>query len=584
MNAHRLFKQFRIVQMTAILLLLLLPVYGNQRAPRQLTTRQETIRPVAIPSGTKEISPSDVAEYGVYGYSAWRTGPGEDAGRQFDLMADGYTAAPNKAQLLSFFTMSDIHITDKESPAQSIYYGWTAPYGSGGLSSAYSPVILSTTQVLDGAVRAVNALHRQTPFDCGIFLGDAINNTQYNELRWYIDVLDGRKITPSSGAHLGARRIGYQMSYQAAGLDRSIRWYQVIGNHDQFWSGVSYVNDKLATSLVGSAIINMGTNSLDPNVVSENGAYMGVVDGTKPYGNVIGAGLTNSFSRAPTVVPDRKRFSVAPQESTNESSTARNWMREFFNTRSFPRGHGFSESNLECDSSLASCYSFEPKSVIPLKVIVFDDTAKSNVADAGPSYYANGSVDQIRYDWLREELQMGQDEGKLMIIAAHVPINPQKNIFEDQSAPQFSNQSEYTDAELITMLHEFPNLILLLAGHRHVNTVTPQPSPDDAHPEYGFWEVETPSLRDFPQEFRTFDIRLNTDNTISIVTTDVDPRVEAGSPAANSRGYAIGAARVFGNAAPNDTTSHTYNAELVKQLSPAMQTKIAGYGTPLAHQ
>jgi hypothetical protein len=30
-----------------------------------------------------------------------------------------------------------------------------------------------------------------------------------------------------------------------------------------------------------------------------------------------------------------------------------------------------------------------------------------------------------------------------------------------------------------------------------------------------------------------------------------------------------------------DTTSHAYNAELVKQLSPAMQTKIAGYGAPL---
>ncbi len=53
--------------------------------------------------------------------------------------------------------------------------------------------------------------------------------------------------------------------------------------------------------------------------------------------------------------------------------------------------------------------------------------------------------------------------------------------------------------------------------------VAPQPSPDPARPERGFWEVETPSLRDFPQQFRNFDIRRNADNTVSIAVTDVDP-------------------------------------------------------------
>lgn len=31
---------------------------------------------------------------------------------------------------------------------------------------------------------------------------------------------------------------------------------------------------------------------------------------------------------------------------------------------------------------------------------------------------------------------------------------------------------------------------ILMAGHRHINTVTPQPSPDPAYPEYGFWEMD----------------------------------------------------------------------------------------------
>ena len=117
-----------------------------------------------------------------------------------------------------------------------------------------------------------------------------------------------------------------------------------------------------------------------------------------------------------------------------------------------------------------------------------------------------------------------------------------------------------------------------------MNTVTPQPNNRadiNDHPEQNFWEVETSSLHDFPQQFRAFDIRRNSDNTLSIITTNVDPAVVEGSPAAKSRGYAIGAARIFGAtpAVLADTTSHASNAELVKQLSPAMQAKIANYGT-----
>ena len=154
--------------------------------------------------------------------------------------------------------MTDIHIADKESPAQANYVGWSAPFGPTLMSSAYSPVILSTTQVLDAAVQTINALHKKTPFDFGISLGDTINNTQYNELRWYIDVLDGKVITPSSGAHDGADTIDYQKPFKAVGLDKAIPWYQVIGNHDQFWMGSAYENPKPLQAHIGNTIINVG--------------------------------------------------------------------------------------------------------------------------------------------------------------------------------------------------------------------------------------------------------------------------------------------------------------------------------------
>jgi hypothetical protein len=43
----------------------------------------------------------------------------------------------------------------------------------------------------------------------------------------------------------------------------------------------------------------------------------------------------------------------------------------------------------------------------------------------------------------------------------------------------------------------------------------------------------------------TFQIYLNSDYTISIVTTDVDPAVKAGTPAATSRKYAIATQQII---------------------------------------
>ena len=71
---------------------------------------------------------------------------------------------------------------------------------------------------------------------------------------------------------------------------------------------------------------------------------------------------------------------------------------------------------------------------------------------------------------------------------------------------------------------------------------------------------------------------------VSILATDVDPDITNAPLAAKSRGYAIGAARIFKNptASFTDTNSYVVNAELIKLLSPPMQAKIANYGEPLS--
>jgi metallophosphoesterase (TIGR03768 family) len=578
--------ELQIAQVISLSVLLWLPISGSGAA---LGTRQRTIRPVALTNAPPVIYPSSVSNYAAYGYSSWQWGPGQDEGQQLTNMPAGYTRATNAARLLSFLSISDAHITDKESPCQAIYASYQG--GPSNNPSTYSPVMLYTPQVLDAAVKTANALHRLLPFDFAISLGDEANGPQYNELRWFIDVMDGKPITPSSGAHLGADTIDYQKPYQATGLDRSIPWYEAIGNHDQFWMGVGYPTEKVRKTLVGSEILNMNPNVPVPNASEGTGIYMGVVDGTTRFGEVIKGGLAKVFAAPPTVAADPNRHSLTT-EYTASTLACTNYMSEFFRTESFPTGHGFSQRNLENNSA---CYSFVPKANLPLKVIVFDDTCKLTGPSGGPMFYGGGWVDAARYAWLTNELQQGQDAGQLMIIAAHIPIDPQADVFDtkhnqpqfyvtpqNQAQPQFSNYK--TEAQMLATLHHYPNLILFMAGHRHLNTVTPQPSPDPAHPENGFWEVETPSLRDFPQQFRTWNILRNSDNTISIVTTDVDPQVEDGTPAGDSRGFAIGASRIIGITSFADTTSHAYNAELVKPLSPAMRAKIAGCGATLGQR
>jgi metallophosphoesterase (TIGR03768 family) len=291
---------------------------------------------------------------------------------------------------------------------------------------------------------------------------------------------------------------------------------------------------------------------------------MGVLDGSTPYGDIIGAGPVSSTNPI-TIVADPNRRSFWGTRSGS--------MSEFLKTSSNPVGHGYTQANVDNDFA---CYSFEPKSNMPIKVIMLDNT--QNQKDIHIRGYAHGSLDQPRYEFLVSELDKGQAEGKLMIVAAHVPIG----VAASGAFDSWSPDAYVTEPQLIAKLQTYPNLILWISGHRHYNQVTPFKSPDPRHPELGFWEVETASLRDFPQQFRTFQIVRNNDNTISIVITCVDPAVSDGSPAAISRSYGVAAQQIYKlTLLPSSNPAHVYNAELIIQLSPEMQTKIQSYGTPM---
>ncbi|MCW5713461.1 MAG: TIGR03768 family metallophosphoesterase [Bauldia sp.] len=529
-----------------------------------VTTRERMLAfPQTLTPSLEKYELPDVSGYGHFGYGEYSFGSGLPVMERLDLMPAGYVRPVNaeKTRLLRFFAFADVHITDKEAPNQLILFQQIdAP--SYRNTSIYSPVMLCTTQVLDAAVQTVNDLHRRDPFDFGITLGDACNNSAYNETRWFIDVLDGKIITPSSGAHVGADSISYQMPFQAAGLDTDIPWYMVLGNHDHFFIGSfpldaepslglreSYTADGVWAA--GSPIRAEDFSRFPPlfdyrNLKADPTFYPGILDGSTPNGDIIHAGSVDDPAfggEAPRVVPDPDRRPLVRSE----------WMDEFFNTTSHPVGHGFNLIDREAgtaEDAAFACYSFVPKSEIPLKVIVLDVTQSSD--DGSFDIHGHGYLDARRLEWLEAELASGQANNQLMIIAGHIPIGVSAIgshmewwMGDSNTKPGYENAVDLAD--LVRILQSAPNLLMWIAGHRHMNVVKAFPSTDDGRPERGFWQVETASLRDFPQQFRSFEVYLNSDYTVSIETLNVDVAVAEGTPAAQSRRFAVATQQIIQN-------------------------------------
>lgn len=533
---------------------------GDSITSNVLTTLDRTIVPDNV-AQIPAVRIDDPANFEKFGYGKWHYGPGLPFQKRLDLMPLDYShsSVTKSARLLRFFTMTDVHMTDKESPAQGIYFNSMA--GNFGIS-VYTPIMLYSTHVLNAAVQKINSLHRQDPLDFGLALGDLSNNSQYNELRWFIDVMDGKRINPDSGKKddpIAGPNNDYQDEYQSTGLDRSIPWYAMIGNHDHFWMGSKPMNDRVKTALKSGNIFQVGNIFTDPGAMDKTTFSTGTMDGSTLYGTIIGSGIVSQMGTIPAIPADSNRRALSNTE----------WMNEFSKTSSFPAGHGFGQTNPE--NRYQGCYSFEPKSGLPIKVIVLDDTEDETDAPGPSGFYGYGSLANGRMAWLVNQLKAGQNEEKLMIIAAHIPVGVASN-----TPVGWYNYAD--EKALIAELKKYPNLILWVSGHRHVNTVTAFKSDDASHPENGFWEVETKSLREFPQQFRTFDIVRNSNNTISIFTVNVDPDAPDGSFPAISRSYAIASNQIYNmSEAPQPTGSVSYNAELIKQLTPSMQAKIQNY-------
>ncbi len=463
---------------------------------------------------------------GAGGYTRLTTGPGEPHALREDL---GTKALPGRAArrtgLAAFGQLTDIHVVDAQSPARVEFLdryndGPGSPLIFG---AAYRPHEMLTTQVADRLVSAVEKVSRGPvsgrPLDFVICTGDNNDNCQLNELRWQIDVLDGKTVRPDSGDTAKWEGVhdqdaaSYDVHYwhpdgtpsgkadddlratfgfpvvkglldaarrpfKAQGLKR--RWYTCYGNHDGLVQGnfpTSFQLTRAATGPLKVVSLPAGVSPAD-----------------------IAAG-------DPSVIP---ALAAAPARVVSADPARRIVTRtetvtEHFTTGGLPLGHGYTSANL---ASGTAYYTFEMAPHV--RGIVLDTV--------NPNGESSGSIDQTQLAWLTARLE--EAKGVYLVVFSHHTIASMDNslVFVDSPSPRVLGTT------VRDLLLKYPNVVAWVNGHTHVNRVTPYLRASGG----GFWEVNTASHVDWPAQARLLELVDNQDGTLSLFGTVIDADVPLG--------------------------------------------------------
>jgi metallophosphoesterase (TIGR03767 family) len=534
--------------------------------PAGKTTVRETIRPTA---GS--------------GYVALQKGPGE---RYLVRRAPGAKAHKHRAKTrrsLAFFgQLTDPQIADAMSPARVDFLD---PAGSE-LSSAWRPQETLGLRVFDQTIRNLNDNAKSTvkdgkgkrdKLDFVLATGDMADNQQLNETRWFKKVLDGGTVDPFSGKAVSATNPCNAPQATIDQLNAAVanRLYTGVADYDD-WRGAPpdryagfwdpdeappsgpYAAFPRYPGLLERSLRPFSAQGIDVPWYITRGNHDGLIQGNAPASTdlfrAIAVGCLKVF---PSAAIDPAQFSHASESEvftqianptfiTQLLAGAKNVPpdpdRRILSTADYKRevgnAHGYrhiDKKEKKASKGAAAYYAFSPKKGIEL-------ISLDTVAEGGGQ---NGNLDDPQYRWLEKTLKKAQKAHRLIIAYGHHTLASMDNTRTDEQAGACNPPKPGCDADprKSTPLHlgttgaksvrnlflKYRNFVAYVAGHTHSNAIRSYHKGKAA-----FWQINTASHADWPQQSREIQLMDNRDGTLSIFATILNSASPIAAPAAGT--------------------------------------------------
>ncbi|HSV41081.1 MAG TPA: TIGR03767 family metallophosphoesterase [Nocardioidaceae bacterium] len=437
-----------------------------------------------------------------------------------DLAAAGKSRAARRMPKATVVQLTDLHFVDVQNPLRFEFLDHRTGTG-------HRPQELLGPFGATALVQKINQLQvgplTGRSIDAVMTTGDNTDNQSGTELECLLSVLAGGTVRPDSGGdHFeGVAGSGLWEYWQpeSTAMDRykdagfptipgllaaamrsfvspglAVPWLLTMGNHDDTVLGTlatrPYVEDWTAG---GRKIFSARCD--ETLFLAELASRPAALSDPQPEPREVADLLETvaALGETRTVVPDERRRPFTGSEYVDALRSERF-------TGAGPVGHGYGP---EADGSrLYYRYWLSPD----VLAISLDTTNQAGGAD--------GSVGAAQLEWLERTLLEHADE--YVLVFSHHPSYCMDNLAPDPRSPE---ESRHSGDEVLDLLHRHPNVLAWINGHCHRNKISARRHAD---PRRSFWEINTASHVDAPQQARVIEVASNGDGTVSLFTTMLD--------------------------------------------------------------
>jgi 3',5'-cyclic AMP phosphodiesterase CpdA len=456
--------------------------------------------------------------------------------------------------LLRFVHLTDDHIIDDDGQllngASALDPLYTSFESAQRFQEEYSD------EVLNDLISALNNCHAQYPAEFAIVTGDSADLTTVAETRRFIDNLDGRfdqmsafeeacalalgTDAPAEQIDLSCTRFTGRGTADTQTIDPDIEdpAYQFLPTRTVLQvqnTQQAATSGRAADGSVDPARQTVTRSPGLPEILRCDDGADGCINQTIAMPWFVAFGNHDGYTRG-TVAADVPLNEVSQLTGRRYMFGQRDFIQEFFKSSSQPLGHGFGfvdTARLEDeDDRNDGYYAFDAgeqrfRMIVLNTIIDGRDPRVPTAMLRNPFALSDGSLDLAQFEWLKTELAAAHLKQQLVMVFSHHPdlTFAEYGMFADLLT------LEVSAIELNAELASWPNMIAWVAGHTHVHRVRAFAVDDgvgsngeisapvsDCHGQHcgGFWQIETASLIDHPQQQRLIEVFDNGDGSGTI--------------------------------------------------------------------